>query len=84
MDLSKLKITTNYLGGMSFDTHTTRKYEYEITNTKLKGIKIRHSTYTPKINEFEWAIPESEYWIVGKEDTKYKNAKDLIDVLNTL
>jgi len=82
MDLSKLEMTRNYLGGMSFETYATREYEYEITNTKLKGTKIRHSIYTPKINDFECGTQQNEFWIVGKEYVKYKNQKDLIEALN--
>ena len=82
IDLSKIEMTRNYLGGMSFDTHATREYSYEITNTKLKGTKIRHSIYTPKINDFEWGEQENEYWIEGKEEKKYKKLKELIVALN--
>ena len=77
MDISKLEMTKNYLGGMSFETYATREYSYEITNTDLKGTKLRHSIYTPKKNQFEWGVQENEFWIEGKEDKKYKSLKEL-------
>ena len=84
MDLSKIEMTRNYLGGMSFENYATRDYSYEITNTILKGTKIRHSIYTPKINQFEWGVQENEFWIEGKEENKYKNLKELKIALNEI
>ena len=82
IDLSKLKTQIDYLGGMDFMTHETRDYMIEIINTKLRGTKIRKSTYTKRISGVEWEVHENEYWVDGDEKNKYQSLKELIKSIN--
>ena len=79
MDFSELETVRSYLGGMIFKTYATREYEYEITNTKLKGVSFRHSVYTPRVNEFDWGTQKNEFWVAGSEEVKYKTLEELKD-----
>ena len=82
IDISKLKTQIDYLGGINFMTHETRDYMIEITNTKLRGTKIRKSTYKKRISQFEWGVQENEYWVDGDEKNKYQSLKELIKSIN--
>ena len=81
VDVNKIEVEKKYLGGMSFETHSTREYSYTITNTELKGVVIRASSTTKRINQFEFGKTKSAFWIEGKESVRYESVKDLISAL---
>jgi len=80
-ELAEIRLHKQYLGGMRFEDHATRRYSLTILNTKLKDTVIIMSIYTPRTGPFEWGEQENEYWVEGNEKITFKDIEDLINSL---
>jgi len=81
MDISKIKVESKYLGGMTFSDHATREYSYEIMEGEFKGTVLRKSIYTPRKSYFEWGTQKDKWFVDVKEHKTFKTVQETIDFL---
>lgn len=85
IDYSNINVEKSYLGGIRFETYSSRTYKLTIFSTKYKKLdgKIIYSKTITKIVNGEFVFPSEVTYSLSCESKEYKSIKWLIkSILN--
>lgn len=80
MNYESIKFQSDYKGGMSFDTHSTRTYEFTIISEEYKSLNGRRfirEVYTERDIDGFYGKSKATYYI-NNQSKVYKSVKWLL------